>query len=80
MPVSEFHGQVAATALRAAGFRTERRDETASLADIFYGLGEGLAEWILTAPSSEQMLRKLTGKGRDVREADLIVLLIFLVI
>ena len=109
MPVSEFHGQVAAIALRAAaphgfalgggnaliahgvidratqdvdvfsdeqggvaaaadavdaalreaGFGTERRDETASLADIFYGIGEGLAEWIVTAPSGEQMLLQL---------------------
>ena len=109
MPVSEFHGQVAAIALRAAaphgfalgggnaliahgvidratqdvdvfsdeqggvaaaadavdaalreaGFGTDRRDETASLADIFYGIGEGLAEWIVTAPSGEQMLLQL---------------------
>ena len=109
MPVSEFHGQVAAIALRAAaphgfalgggnaliahgvidratqdvdvfsdeqggvaaaadavdaalceaGFGTERRDETASLADIFYGIGEGLAEWIVTAPGGEQMLLQL---------------------
>jgi hypothetical protein len=109
VPVSEFHGQVAAIALRAAaphgfalgggnaliahgvidratqdvdvfsdeqggvaaaadavdaalceaGFGTERRDETASLADIFYGIGEGLAEWIVTAPGGEQMLLQL---------------------
>jgi len=86
VPVSEFHGQVATIALRAAAphgfalgggnaliahgvidratqdvdvFGTERRDETASLADIFYGIGEGLAEWIVTAPSGEQMLLQL---------------------
>jgi hypothetical protein len=109
VPVSEFHGQVAAIALRAAaphgfalgggnaliahgvidratqdvdvfsdeqggvaaaadavdaalheaGFGTERRDETATLADIFYGMGEGLAEWIVTAPGGEQMLLQL---------------------
>src|SRR5262249_49345246 len=94
MPVSEFHGQVAAIALRAAaphgvalgggnaliaygvidrftqdvdvfsdeeggveaasdsveaalreaGFGTERRDKAGGLGDIFYGLGEGMAE------------------------------------
>jgi hypothetical protein len=62
---SDEQGGVAAAAdavdaaLREAGFGTERRDETASLADIFYGIGEGLAEWIVTAPSGEQMLLQL---------------------
>ena len=109
MPVSKFHGQVAAIALRAAapygfalgggnaliaygiidratqdvdvfsdqqggveaaadaveaalggaGFGTERRDKTSGLADIFYGIGDGLAEWIITAPSGEQMLLQM---------------------
>jgi hypothetical protein len=108
VPVSEFHGQVAAVALRAAshgfalgggnaliahgiidratqdvdvfsdeqggveaaadaveaalrdaGFGTERRDKTGGLADIFSGMGEGLAEWIVTAPSTEQMLLQM---------------------
>jgi hypothetical protein len=62
---SDEQGGVAAAAdavdaaLREAGFGTERRDETASLADIFYGIGEGLAEWIVTAPGGEQMLLQL---------------------
>lgn len=62
---SDEQGGVAAAAdavdaaLREADFGTERRDETASLADIFYGIGEGLAEWIVTAPSGEQMLLQL---------------------
>jgi len=62
---SDEQGGVAAAAdavdaaLREAGFGTERRDETANLADIFYGIGEGLAEWIVTAPSGEQMLLQL---------------------
>jgi hypothetical protein len=62
---SDEQGGVAAAAdavdaaLRDAGFGTERRDETASLADIFYGIGEGLAEWIITAPGGEQMLLQL---------------------
>ena len=109
MPVSEFHGQVAAIALRAAaphgfalgggnaliahgvidrftqdvdvfsdeeggveaaadavqaalrkaGFGTERRDKGDGLADIFYGLGEGMAEWIVTAPGGEQMMLQM---------------------
>jgi len=109
MPVSKFHGQVAAAVLRAAashgfalgggnaliahgiidrvtqdvdvfsdqqggveaaagavgaalvdaGFGIERRDKTGGLDDIFYGMGDGLAEWIVTAPSGEQMLLQM---------------------
>jgi hypothetical protein len=109
MPVSEFHGQVAAIALRAAaphgfalgggnaliahgvidrytqdvdvfsdeeggveaaadaveaalrvaGFGTERRDKANGLGDIFYGLDEGMAEWIVTAPGGEQMMLQM---------------------
>ena len=40
-------------ALRDAGFGTERRDKAGGLADIFYGMGEDLAEWIVTAPGGE---------------------------
>jgi hypothetical protein len=36
-------------ALRDAGFAAERRDQAAGLADVFPGLGEGLAEWVVTA-------------------------------
>jgi Nucleotidyl transferase AbiEii toxin, Type IV TA system len=46
-------------ALRDAGFGTERRDETGGLADILYGMGEGLAEWIVTAAGGEQMMLQL---------------------
>lgn len=46
-------------ALREAGFGTERWDKTGGLADIFDGIGEGLAEWIVTAPSGEQMMLQL---------------------
>jgi hypothetical protein len=109
MPVSEFHGQVASIALRAAaphgfalgggnaliahgvidrftqdvdvfsdeeggvqaaadaveaglrvaGFGTERRDKAGGLGDIFYGLDEGMAEWIVTAPGGEQMMLQM---------------------
>jgi Nucleotidyl transferase AbiEii toxin, Type IV TA system len=46
-------------ALRGGGFQTERRDKTGGLSDIFYGMGEGLAEWIITARSGEQMMLQL---------------------
>jgi Nucleotidyl transferase AbiEii toxin, Type IV TA system len=42
-------------ALCEAGFTAENQDKTAGLADIFAGMGEGLAEWIVTAPGGEQM-------------------------
>ncbi len=42
-------------ALCDAGFDTERIDKTSGLADIFPGMGEGLAEWIITAPGGRQM-------------------------
>lgn len=48
------HGLQAAAAAaeasqRAAGFEAERQDNTAGLAEVFPGMGEGLAEWIITA-------------------------------
>jgi hypothetical protein len=56
-------------ALRGAGFGTERRDQAGGdragedgaggLGDIFYGLGDGLAEWIVTAPGGEQMMLQM---------------------
>jgi len=46
-------------ALAAAGFGAERRDKTAGLSDIFPGMGEGLAEWLITAPGGEQMALQL---------------------
>jgi hypothetical protein len=47
------------SALRAAGFGTEPRDQAGGLGDIFYGLGDALAEWIVTAPGGEQMMLQL---------------------
>jgi hypothetical protein len=46
-------------ALRDEGLETERRDKTAGLSDIFCGMGEGLAEWIITARSGEQMMLQM---------------------
>jgi hypothetical protein len=60
-------------ALRGAGFAAERQDQTGGLTDIFPGLGEGLAEWIVTAPAGEQMLLQLAyfDRGRDPVVMDL---------
>jgi hypothetical protein len=54
------HGVAAAAdaveaALREAGYTPERQDKTAGLADVFEGMGEGLAEWIITAPDGREM-------------------------
>jgi Nucleotidyl transferase AbiEii toxin, Type IV TA system len=46
-------------ALCGAGFDAERRDGTDGLADIFEGMGDGLAEWIVTGPGGEQMMLQL---------------------
>ena len=46
-------------ALRDAGFQTQRRDLTAGLADVFPGMGEGLAEWIVTAADGGQMMLQM---------------------
>ena len=46
-------------ALRAAGFEAERRDQAGGLEDVFYGLGEGLAEWVITAPGGEQTMLQM---------------------
>ena len=46
-------------ALADAGFGIERHGKTGGLDDIFYGLGEGLAEWIVTASGGERMLLQM---------------------
>ena len=62
---SDIEGGVEAAAgaveagLRAVGFATERQDKTAGLADIFEGMGEGLAEWIVTGPDGDQMMLQM---------------------
>jgi hypothetical protein len=60
----EEHGVEAAAgaveaALRSAGFAAEREDKTAGLADIFEGMGEGLAEWTINAPDGRQMMLQM---------------------
>jgi hypothetical protein len=45
--------------LRDASFEAERQDGTAGLGDIFPGMDQGLAEWIVTAPGGEQMMLQM---------------------
>ncbi len=54
-------------ALRQAGFGTERRDKGGGLDDVFYGMGDGLAEWIVTAPAGEQMMLQMAYFDRACR-------------
>jgi len=58
------HGVAAAAdaveaALRAAGYTAERQDKTAGLAEVFEGMGEGLAEWIITTPDGREMMLQM---------------------
>jgi hypothetical protein len=62
---SDEQGGVAAAAetveaaLIRAGFDAERRDTAGGLEDIFYGMGEGMAEWVVTEPGGEQMMLQM---------------------
>ena len=62
-----------AAALRRAGFQAERQDQTGGLADLFPDIGEGLAEWVVTAAGGEQMVLQLAyfDRGRDPVVMDL---------
>jgi Nucleotidyl transferase AbiEii toxin, Type IV TA system len=46
-------------ALRRAGYTAERQDKTVGLADVFEGMGEGLAEWIITAQDGREMMLQM---------------------
>jgi hypothetical protein len=52
-------------ALRGAGFTADRQDMTAGLADVFEGMGDGLAEWIVTAPDGRQTMLQLAYFDRE---------------
>jgi len=54
-------------ALQAAGYQAERRDTGGGLADVFYGMGDGLAEWIVTAPDGAQMMLQMAYFDRGRR-------------
>jgi predicted nucleotidyltransferase component of viral defense system len=46
-------------ALTAAGFEAERRDTSGGLEELFEGMGEGLAEWIITAADGQQTMLQM---------------------
>ena len=52
-------------ALREAGFQAERRDRTDGLGDVFEGMEEGLAEWLVTAPGGRQTVLQMAHFGRS---------------
>ncbi|MCW2896213.1 MAG: hypothetical protein JWO75_5702 [Actinomycetia bacterium] len=47
------------TALREAGFDADREDKIAELSDMFEGMGEGLAEWTVTAQDGRRMMLQM---------------------
>ena len=58
------HGVEAAAAaveraFAAARLQAERQDDWGGLADLFPGMGQGLAEWIVTAPGGEQTVLQM---------------------
>lgn len=57
--------QAVEDALHEAGFQAERRDEADGLQDLFAGMGEGLAEWIITAPSGQETVLQMAHFGRN---------------
>ncbi len=57
--------QAVEDALREAGFRAERRDRTDGLEDLFEGMSEGLAEWIITAPDGQQTMLQIAHFDRN---------------
>ena len=54
-------------ALREAGYGVERRDVAGGLADVFDGIGDGLAEWIVTAPDGARMMLQMAYFDRGRR-------------
>jgi hypothetical protein len=52
-------------ALLEAGFTAQRQDMSAGLADVFEGMGDGLAEWIVTAPDGRQTMLQLSYFNRE---------------
>lgn len=59
--------EVVQDALRAAGFQADRQDTGRGLADVFYGMGDGIAEWIITAPGGQQTMLQLAYFDRSHR-------------
>jgi Nucleotidyl transferase AbiEii toxin, Type IV TA system len=56
-----------ADALAGAGFIVDWQDKTGGLGDLFPGMGDGLAEWIVTAPGGEQVQLQMSYFARRRR-------------
>ena len=59
--------EVVENALRAAGFQADRQDTDRGLSDVFYGMGDGIAEWVITAPGGQQTMLQLAYFDRSHR-------------
>jgi hypothetical protein len=57
--------QAVEDALRDAGFQADRRDTAGGLEDLFEGMSEGLAEWVITAPSGQQTMLQMAYFDRN---------------
>jgi hypothetical protein len=57
--------QAVEDALRQAGFQAERRNKMDALEDIFEGMGEGLAEWVITGPGGQETVLQMAHFGRN---------------
>jgi hypothetical protein len=51
--------QAVEDALREAGLQAIRRDTTGGLGEVFYGMGDGLAEWIIVAPDGQATMLQM---------------------
>jgi hypothetical protein len=57
--------QAVEDALREAGFAVERRNNAGGLEDLFEGMGDGLAEWVITAPGGQETVLQMAYFGRN---------------
>ena len=57
--------QAVEDALHEAGFQAERQDKAGGLEEIFEGMAEGLAEWIITAPGGKQTMLQMAYFDRN---------------
>ena len=57
--------QAVQDALCEAGFVADRLDNPGGLEDLFEGMGEGLAEWMITAPGGQQTMLQMAYFDRN---------------
>lgn len=53
------------SALRTAGFEVERMERFGDLADVWEGLADNLAEWIITAPGGSRVMLQMANVDRS---------------